>query len=279
MIRTITHLLRPRLALSAATAVLAVGAVASSPTAAAPPGGWGGPGDIGVPGGCQVGDPNLFDVSIETDGEITVTYPQDGYDTCDEAVVIRTWSSNGLSVDQHAAPPLGDWVTSMSDLEAAGPSGLSATLPMDPCYTAVTVHRDGDTLVFDDIVGNGCEMTIVTDFAGAGHAAEIHVVQQTGVIAPPHFINVAADDTTVLTGLPNGTWYVKVYDGWTLGSTIAVDGGAAQPVSTVYDVDDGSTVEIDLTSWKITRLTTELRQDNVRVPIVGPVVASSVLTR
>ena len=277
MIRTITHLFRPRLALTAAASVLAVGAAASSPVTAAPPGGWGGPGDVGTPVGCQVADRNLFDVSIATDGEVTVAYPQDGHDTCDESVVIQTWSSNGVTVDQHAAPPLGAWVTTVSDLEAAGPSGLSAMLPMDPCYTAVTVHRDGDTLVHDDIVGDGCEMTIVTDFAGAGHDAEIHVVQQTGIIAPPHFVTVDEDDTTVLTGLPNGTWYVKVFDGWNVGSSITVDGGPAQPASTVYDVEDGSTVEIDLTSWKITRLTSELSP--IEVPSIRPLVLSSGLTR
>ena len=120
-------------------------------------------------------------------------------------------------------------------------------------------------------------MTVATNFAGAGHDAEIHVVQQTGVIAPPHVINVDTDDTTVLTGLPNGTWYVKVYDGWSVGSTITIDGGPAQPASTVYDVEDGSTVEIDLTSWKITRLTSELAP--IQVPTVGPLVLSAPLGR
>ena len=52
---------------------------------------------------------------------------------------------------------------------------------------------------------------------------------------------------------PSGTWYVKVFDGWTLGSTIEVDGGGVVPNDTVYDVADGSHVDISIwPDWGLT---------------------------
>ena len=41
---------------------------------------------------------------------------------------------------------------------------------------------------------------------------------------------------------------MKVFTGWTPGSTIEVNGTGAQAASTVYDVADGSTVEIDISA-------------------------------
>jgi len=56
---------------------------------------------------------------------------------------------------------------------------------------------------------------------------------------------VADDDTTVLTGLPDGTWYVKVYEGAVDGTSMSVDGAPAAEVDTVHGVADGSTVLIE----------------------------------
>ena len=49
----------------------------------------------------------------------------------------------------------------------------------------------------------------------------------------------------MLTGLPDGTWYVKVYDGGVPGTTISIDAGAPQATTTVHGVADGSAVEIE----------------------------------
>lgn len=193
---------------------------------------------------CRPLDAAALDVDVLRSG-VRVSYAGDRYRTCDEAVVITSYASAGPVVDNHEDPVLDQAVLQASALEAAGPAGIAVRLDLDPCWAGIEVHRDGDTLVWDEVVGDGCEMEITTDFAGAPHDTEIHVVQMTGNIQPPHIFEHDADGTTVLTGLPDGTWYVKVYDGAVDGTTMSVDGGPAAEVDTVYDVADGSDVLIE----------------------------------
>jgi hypothetical protein len=192
---------------------------------------------------CQVLDGAALDVDVLRSG-VRLTYAGDRYDTCDEAVVVTSHASAGPAVDNHADPVLAQVAVQVSALEAAGAAGVHVPLVLDPCWAGLQVHRDGDTLVWDDVVGDGCELTVETDFAGDGSATEIHVVQQTGNIRPPHVFQHDADEVTVLTGLPDGTWYVKVHEGAVVGTTMAVDGAAPAEVTTVHGVADGSTVEI-----------------------------------
>jgi hypothetical protein len=192
---------------------------------------------------CQPLASRALDVDVVRSG-VRVSYAGDGYATCDEAVVVTSYASAGPEVDNHVDPALGQAVLQASALEAAGASGILVALPIDPCWAGIEVHRDGDTLVWDDVVGDGCELTIETDFAGTPHASEVHVVQQSGNIQPPHIFDHDEDATTVLTGLPDGTWYVKVYEGAVDGTTMQVDGGGAAEVAIVNGVADGSTVSI-----------------------------------
>lgn len=193
---------------------------------------------------CRPLDADALDVDVLRSG-VRISYAGDAYRTCDEAVVVTSHASAGPVVDNHEDPVLDQAILQASALEAAGPAGIAVRLDLDPCWAGIQVHRDGDTLVWDEVVGDGCELEITTDFAGAPHDTEIHVVQQTGNIQPPHIFEHDSDGTTVLTGLPDGTWYVKVYDGAVDGTTMSVDGGPAAEVDTTYGVADGSTVLIE----------------------------------
>jgi hypothetical protein len=210
--------------------------------------------DVSAGPRCAPLDSDRLDITItpyRTVAEVILSYRDDGVVTCNESVQTWTYASAGPAVDNHVDPMLGEHVVSAAALEAAG--SIRFTIRIDPCWAGIAIHRDGDTLLHSEVIGDGCEMTIDTDFVTVGHDAEIHVVQQTGNIQPPHIWNISDDDTTVLTGLPNGTWYVKVYDGWTLGSTIEVNGGGVVAQSTVYDVADGSQVDISIwPDWTVT---------------------------
>jgi hypothetical protein len=217
--------------------------VAASVALAAPAAAQPGPGGLAARR-CQPLDTVALDLDVLRSG-VRLSYGGDRYATCDEAVVVTSYSASGPVIDNHVDPVLGQVVVQASTLEAAGPAGVHVPLALDPCWAGIQVHRDGDTLVWDEVVGDGCELTVVTDFAGAPHDTEIHVVQQSGNIQPPHIFEHDADETTVLTGLPDGTWYVKVYEGAVDGTTMAVDGGAPAEVTIVHGVADGSTVEIE----------------------------------
>ena len=91
----------------------------------------------------------------------------------------------------------------------------------------------------------GANWRVASSFDGSPFATELHVVQQSGSIQPPHIFEHDSDDTTVLSGLPNGTWYVKVYEGALAGTTMAVDGGTPLLTDIVEGVPDGVTVHID----------------------------------
>jgi hypothetical protein len=193
---------------------------------------------------CRPLDTAALDVDVLRSG-VRVSYTGDRYATCDEAVVVTSHASAGPVVDNHDDPVLEQAVLQASALEAAGPAGIHVPLVLDPCWAGIQVHRDGDTLVWDEVVGNGCELVVTTDFAGGPHDTEVHVVQQSGNIQPPHIFDHDADGTTVLTGLPDGTWYVKVHEGAVDGTTMSVDGSPGVEVDIVHGVADGSTVLIE----------------------------------
>jgi hypothetical protein len=193
---------------------------------------------------CRPLDTAALDLQVLRSG-VRVSYAGDRYATCDEAVVITSHASAGPVVDNHDDPVLQQVVLQASALEAAGPAGIHVPLALDPCWAGIQVHRDADTLVWDEVVGDGCEMVVTTDFAGEPHDTEIHVVQQSGNIQPPHIFDHDADGTTVLAGLPDGTWYVQVYEGAVDGTTMSLDGSPGAEVDIVHGVADGSTVLIE----------------------------------
>lgn len=193
----------------------------------------------------QALDARLLDVQLKPSGQVKLVYEGDDFATCNEVMVVTSYASAGPDVDNHFDPVLDQIVFDVAELEAAGHAGVTVDPVLDPCWSGLQVARDGDTLMWEHVDGDGCEMEITTDFQAAGWDTEIHVVQQTGNIEPPHIFHHEADETTVLTGLPDGTWYVKVYEGALAGTTMSVDGAAAQATDIVHAVADGSSVEID----------------------------------
>lgn len=192
---------------------------------------------------CEPLDGSLLVKHVLASGELRFVYPNDGVITCDEAMVVVSYAANGPDVD-HLDPIVDQVVFQVAELEAAGAAGVTVAPQLDPCWAGVEVLRDGDTFVWDHVIGDGCELEVTSSFAGAPFATEIHVVQQTGNIVPPYMFPHDQDDTTVLTGLPNGTWYVKVYEGAVPATTMSVDGGTPLLTDTVYGVPDGSEVQI-----------------------------------
>ena len=190
---------------------------------------------------CTPLDGDLLDVQVKPNGQLKLVFAGDGVPTCDEVMVVSSYAGAGPVVDNHD-PMLDQIGFQVSELEAAGPAGVTVAPVLDPCWAALEVLRDGDTFMWEDVLGDGCEMEITTDFAAGPWDTEIHVVQQSGNIQPPHIFDHDADESTVLTGLPDGTWYVKVYEGAVAGTTMAVDGGAAQATTIVNGVPDGAEV-------------------------------------
>ena len=205
---------------------------------------------IGAPpaahaGRCSPLDSRALDIDWQPSGHLKFVYAGDDVATCDEVIVVTSYSSGGPDVDHTFDPVVDEAVFNVSELESAGPAGVTVSPDLDPCWAGIEVLRDGDTYLWSDVDGDGCEMEVTTEFHGAPWTTEIHVVQQTGSIQPPHIFDHAGDTTTVLTGLPNGTWYVKVYDGAVAGTTISVDGAGPDDVTIIHGVPDGSSVLIE----------------------------------
>ena len=193
---------------------------------------------------CEGLDHGLLTTYVSASNEITFVYEDDGVITCDEVMVVKSYASHGPEIDNHHDSLVDEIVFQVSELEAAGSEGITVAPELDECWAGVEVHRDGDTLAWDHVFGDGCELEVASSFGGSPFATELHVVQQSGSIQPPHIFEHDSDDTTVLSGLPNGTWYVKVYEGALAGTTMAVDGGTPLLTDIVEGVPDGATVHI-----------------------------------
>lgn len=230
------RLLTASLTSAAAVSVAAVPALADGPREPTPID------DLAI-ARCQPLATRSIAVKVLGNGDVRVSAPDDGRPTCNEMIVVTSYAGAG-TID-NTAPVLEQVALPALDVEAAGPSGITVAIDLDPCWPTLQVHRDGDTLVWQDVWGGGCELTVTSEFPGSPWPTEIHVVQQTGNIQPPHLMFHDVSQTTVLTGLPDGTWYVKVFAGALPGTEMTVDGGATQQVSTVYGVGDGSSVVID----------------------------------
>jgi hypothetical protein len=184
------------------------------------------------------------EISAVEDGHtITLTAPDDGAKTCPEGVAIYSFAGNGAGAIDNHWPVVDFLVVPALEIEAAGVAGVTVPIQLDPCWPAVQVLRDGDSLVWQDSFGTGCAMWVSTDFVGKSWPTQIHVIQQTGTIMPPHIFNHVTDQTTALTGLPSGAYLVKVYDGATPGTTTSVDGDKPVKGSSVGKVAVGSHVE------------------------------------
>lgn len=222
-------------------AAVLVGAV--GPASARPAGN--GPTDrIGKPPACTPLAAKYFDVELDESGDGNIRVADNGIVNCDEAVVLWSLANSSAVIDNHE-PIVDQVILQVSDLEAAGKAGIDFSLTLDPCWGGFQVLRDGDSLVHEEMIGDGCDMTIDVNFTGPAAEAEIHVVQQTGTIVPPHFLDATNDQVFHLTGMPSGTWYVKVYEAFTPGSDITV-GPVVVATDTVYGVPNGAVVEIDL---------------------------------
>ncbi len=209
-----------------------------------------------------------FDVEIDESGDGNISVADDGVVNCDEAVVL--WSmANSSSVVDDDEPIIDELVLQVADLEAAGQTGIDFSIELDPCLAGFQVLRDGDSLVHEEMIGDGCEMTVAVDFTGAPAEAEIHVVQQTGTIAPPHIWTVDDDHVTNLVGLPSGTWYVKVFDGFTPGSSISVDAEGVSGADTVYGVGHDATVDIQIATEFGFSPTPPPQPERPELPIAG----------
>ena len=196
-------------------------------------------------GRCAPLDSRALDIDWQPSGHLKFVYAGDDVTTCDEVIVVTSYASGGPAVDHSFDPVVDEIVFDVSELEAAGPAGITVDPDLDPCWAGIEVLRDGDTYLWSAVDGDGCEMEVTTGFHGAPWPTEIHVVQQSGSIQPPHIFDHVSDATTVLSGLPTGTWYVKVYEGAVAGTTMSVDGSAPAPVTIVNGVADGSSVVIE----------------------------------
>ncbi len=227
-----------------ATTLVVTAIIGASGAASAHPANHGPTDRTWRPPACTPLSAKYFDVELDESGTGNISVVDDGITNCDEAVVLWSISNSSVVVDNHE-PIVDELVLQVADLEAAGPKGIDFSIELDPCWAGFQVLRDGDSLVHEEMLGDGCEMTVAVDFTGTPADAEIHVVQQTGTIAPPHIWDVDDDQVTHLTGLPSGTWYVKVAEGFTVGSSISVD-SATTYADTVYGVEHGATVDIDI---------------------------------
>ncbi len=232
-----------RTAITAMTLIVA-GTIGTAGPASARPVGEGPGGYTSRPPACTALQAKYFDVELDESGNGTISVADDGVTNCDEAVVLWSLANSSAVIDNHE-PVIDQLVLQVADLEAAGKQGIDFTIELDPCWAGFQVLRDGDTLVHQEMIGDGCEMAVAVNFAGAPAEAEIHVVQQTGTITPPHIWTVDDDHVAYLTGLPNGTWYVKVFDGFLPGSSIGV-GPVITNTDTFYGVEPGATVDIDI---------------------------------
>ncbi|MEM9564725.1 MAG: hypothetical protein AAGA93_19040 [Actinomycetota bacterium] len=233
-----------RTAIAAATLLTATVVGATGPASARPVND--GPTDLTWrPPTCTPLPANHVDVELDELGNGNIRVIGDRVASCDEAVVLWSIVNSSSVVDNHE-PIIDEIVLQVADLEAAGPKGIDFSIELDPCWAGFQVLRDGDSLVHEEMIGDGCEMTVAVDFTSAPSEAEIHVVQQTGTIAPPHIWTVTDDQVTNLTGLPSGTWYVKVYDGFTPDSSISVDAAAPTAADTVYGVGHDATVDVTI---------------------------------
>ena len=227
------------------TTLIATALIGATGPASARPAGDGPTGWTWRPPACTALPAKHFDVELDDSGAGNISVADDGVANCDEAVVLWSIASSSPVVDNHE-PIIDELVLQVADLEAAGPKGIDFSIELDPCWAGFQVLRDGDSLVHEEMIGDGCEMTVAVDFTGAPAEAEIHVVQQTGTIAPPHIWTVDDDQVTHLVGLPSGTWYVKVFEGFTPDSSISVDSEDSTSADTVDGVEHGATVDIEI---------------------------------
>ncbi|MGI9597915.1 MAG: hypothetical protein ACR2QK_17250 [Acidimicrobiales bacterium] len=227
-----------------ATMLIVAAIIGAAGPASAHPADDGPTGRTSRPSACTALPAKYFDVELDDSGNGNISVADDGITNCDEGVVLWSIANSSAVIDNHE-PIVDQLVLQVADLEAAGMKGIDFSIELDPCWAGFQVLRDGDSLVHEEMVGDGCEMTVAVDFTGAPAEAEIHVVQQTGTIAPPHIWDVDDDQVTQLTGLSSGTWYVKVYEGFTPDSSISV-GAETTYADTVYGVEHGATVEIEI---------------------------------
>ena len=105
---------------------------------------------------CEPLDGRSLDVGLTPSGELLLVYAGDGVATCNEAIVISSYASSGPSIDNHVDPLLDQILLDVAELEAAGPSGVTVHPVLDACWAGLQVHRDGDTLLWEQVEGDGC---------------------------------------------------------------------------------------------------------------------------
>ena len=118
---------------------------------------------------CEPLDGRSLAVGLSPGGELLLVYANDAVATCNEAIVVSSYASAGPSVDNHADPLLDQIVLDVAELEAAGSTGVTVEPVLDRCWAGLQVHRDGDTLLWEHVEGNGCEPSIDVLSADPSH--------------------------------------------------------------------------------------------------------------
>jgi hypothetical protein len=112
-------------------------------------------GDLAAVRCAAVLDPDLLEIDLKPNGQLKFVYPDDGVLTCNEAMVVSSHAADGPDVE--ATDPLIDQIVfQVAELEAAGPAGITVAPELDPCWAGLRVHRDGDTLLWEHVIGDGC---------------------------------------------------------------------------------------------------------------------------
>jgi hypothetical protein len=232
--RSITHCVALVAAAFGGPAVLAAGDAVAASAAALP-----------VPH-CTTLDPARLHVTVSTRGVVHLHYSDDGVFTCNEVLQIRSWASAGPTVDNHHDRLIDEEIVWVADLEAAGKYGLDRTITLDPCWAGVEIHRDGDSLVFSHVLGNGCSFTVRSRFVGESYDVLIIVSQDTGGLAQQNVFSLSGGEDLVLPRRPSGSWTVTAAGAGWLGGSISVNGDTPTFEPTRTDIPATATVEVVL---------------------------------
>jgi len=141
------------------TTLIVAGIVGVAGPASAHPAAGGPTGYTSQPPACTALSAKYFDVELDQSGAGNISVADDGVTNCDEAVVLWSLANSSAVIDDHE-PIIDQLVLQVADLEAAGTKGIDFSIELDPCWAGFQVLRDGDTLVHQQMLGDGCEMTV-----------------------------------------------------------------------------------------------------------------------
>ena len=112
--------------------------------------------DITAAARCEALDAEQLTIDLQPAGSLELIYAGDDHVTCNEVIVVTSYASDGPVVDNHHDPVVDQEVIQVAALEAAGATGITVHLELDECWAGLQVHRDGDTLLWEHVEGDGC---------------------------------------------------------------------------------------------------------------------------